>query len=164
MDEKKRNSVRLFIVISVVVLMIDQTTKYVFSELVPLNASETVLPGFLNIVHVKNSGAAFGAFADRGNLTVRILLAAVSFFALVAIVWIVMSQELDTYGIIGFALFFGGAAGNFLDRIIHGEVMDFIDIHFKGYHWPAFNVADSALTVGAIFFCVRILFMNRKSI
>jgi signal peptidase II len=70
---------------------------------------------------------------------------------------------LERYALLGFALFFGGAAGNFLDRIIYGEVTDFIDIQFRGLHWPAFNVADAALTLGAIIFCVRILLANRES-
>ncbi len=143
--------------------MVDQVTKYLVSDLIPLNTSETILPGFLNLVHVKNSGAAFGMFADKGNLINRVILSAISFFALLAILWIVMSQRLEKYALIGFALFFGGAAGNFLDRIIFGEVTDFIDIHFRGIHWPAFNVADFALTTGAIIFCLRLLFANRQS-
>jgi signal peptidase II len=163
MDESRKRFLVFFSVVSAIIIVVDQVTKYLVSEFIPLNTSETLLPGFLNLVHVKNSGAAFGMFADKGNLINRAILSAISFFALLAILWIVMSQRLEKYALIGFALFFGGAAGNFLDRIIFGEVTDFIDIHFRGIHWPAFNVADFALTTGAIIFCLRLLFANRQS-
>jgi signal peptidase II len=163
MYENKKRILLFFFIVSAIVIMADQITKFLVIEFIPLNTSETVLPGFLNLVHVRNSGAAFGVFADRGNLTSRAILSAISFLALLAILWIVISQRLERYALLGFALFFGGAAGNFLDRIIYGEVTDFIDIQFRGLHWPAFNVADAALTLGAIIFCVRILLANRES-
>lgn len=163
MYENKKRILVFFFIVSAIVVVADQLTKSMVSEFIPLGASETVLPGFFNLVHVRNSGAAFGVFADRGNLTSRAILSAISFLALLAILWIVITQPMERYALIGFALFFGGAAGNFLDRIIYGEVTDFIDIQFRGFHWPAFNVADAALTLGAIIFCVRILLANRES-
>ena len=113
------------------------------------------------MVHVKNSGAAFGAFSHNGNILSRFALSGISLIALIVIAWIVISQNLDRYSIIGFALFFGGAAGNFVDRVMFGQVTDFIDVYIGNLHWPAFNLADSALTIGAIIFCVRLIFPGR---
>ncbi|MFH0960164.1 MAG: signal peptidase II [Pseudomonadota bacterium] len=163
MDERKKTVLTFFLIVSAIVVVADQVTKFLVSEFIPLNTSETVVPGFLNLVHVRNSGAAFGVFSDKGNLISRAILSAISFFALLGIFWIVISQHLDRNAVIGFALFFGGAAGNFLDRIIVGEVTDFVDIQVLGLHWPAFNVADSALTIGAIIFCFKLLFATRES-
>ena len=113
MYENKKRILLFFFIVSAIVIMADQITKFLVIEFIPLNTSETVLPGFLNLVHVRNSGAAFGVFADRGNLTSRAILSAISFLALLAILWIVISQPLERYALIGFALFFWGCCGEF---------------------------------------------------
>ncbi len=161
MNQYKKQTFIIFGVIAGLVIIADQLTKYWVSDNITFNGSETIIPGFLNLAHVTNSGAAFGVFSSHGDMLSRYVLSGISLTALVVIIWIVILQRLDRYSIIGFALFFGGAAGNFVDRVMFGQVTDFIDVHIGNLHWPAFNVADSALTVGAIIFCIRLIFPGR---
>ncbi len=161
MDRYKKQTLTTFGVIAVIIIVADQMTKYLISNSIPLNGSETIIPGFLDLVHVRNAGAAFGVFADKTGIISRFALSGISLIALIVIAWIVTFQHLDRYSIVGFALFFGGAAGNFLDRLLLGEVTDFIDVYLGTLHWPAFNLADSALTVGAFIFCIRLIFPGR---
>lgn len=161
MDQYKKLAWTTFVTISAIIIAADQITKYIIANSIPLNVSDPLIPGFLNLVHVRNSGAAFGIFAHNSNLFSRGALAAVSFIALIITVWIVTSQRLDRSSLVGFSLFFGGAAGNFIDRLLFGEVIDFIDVHLGDLHWPAFNIADSALTVGAVIFCIRLIFTRQ---
>lgn len=161
MDICRNKRLLLFGTIAAIVIMADQLSKYLVCISLPLNGSENIIPGFLNFVHVKNAGVAFGTFSHEGNILSRIILSGISLIALFIIIWIIVSQPLDRYSLIGFALFFGGAAGNFVDRVIFGRVTDFIDMHVKTLHWPAFNLADSALTVGAVIFCIRLLISEK---
>jgi signal peptidase II len=161
MVRTRKQTLTIFWLVSIFVILLDQVTKFMILTAIPVNSSETIIPGLLNFTHVKNPGAAFGAFAENGGTVGRIALSIVSFVALVVIAWIVFCQPLDFYSVIGFALFFGGAAGNFIDRILFGEVTDFIDVYARGLHWPAFNVADSALSIGAFIFCMRLIIPSR---
>ncbi len=157
----RKQTLTIFGLVSIFVILLDQVTKFMVLSAIPVNTSETIIPGLLNFTHVKNPGAAFGAFAENAGTLGRIALSVVSFVALIVIAWIVIFHPLDFYSVIGFALFFGGAAGNFIDRILFGEVTDFIDVYVWGLHWPAFNVADSALSIGAFIFCIRLIFPSR---
>lgn len=161
MDQYRKHAWMIFFTISAIIIVADQITKYVISNNIPFNVSDQLVPGFLNLVHVRNSGAAFGIFAHNSSLFSRGALSAVSFMALIITVWIVTSQRLDRSSLVGFSLFFGGAAGNFIDRLLFGEVIDFIDVHLGDLHWPAFNIADSALTIGAVIFCIRLIFTRQ---
>lgn len=135
-------------VISAVVIIADIVTKEIIVASVSLYERISVLP-FLNIVHVQNKGAAFGVFAGLGN----------KYFigiAVIAIIFIVAyliraPKGLETYAL---SLVLGGAVGNFIDRVRIGKVTDFIDVFVGDWHWPAFNVADSALTVGIGLFII----------
>jgi signal peptidase II len=130
----------LLIALSVVVL--DQTTKYLIVSSMTLYDSIEILP-FLNIVNVRNTGAAFGMFRGLGS----------SFFIIISLMAVVLLSYMlikDLYNHAGLSLILGGAVGNLIDRIYYGNVVDFIDIYVGTYHWPAFNVADSALTVGIV--------------
>lgn len=152
----------IFFGISLSVIALDQVTKIQVVNSVALNHGYSVITDYLDVVHVRNSGAAFGFFSgSRGSLN-RIILAVVSVSALVVIIgmtfWI---PEAGVLSLVALALFFGGAAGNLIDRIIYGEVIDFIDVHVGSIHWPAFNVADSSLCLGAALFCLHI-FRQRK--
>ncbi|GAB4388106.1 MAG: signal peptidase II [Thermodesulfovibrionales bacterium] len=122
------------------VVALDQATKYLADTLVSPSAPVEVLP-FLALVNVKNTGAAFGMLSGLGN----------PFFIAVSAIAIVVIGAMLIRGRDGFlslALILGGAVGNLVDRVFLGHVRDFVDVHAWGYHWPAFNVADSALTVG----------------
>ena len=137
----------VFIVVTSVVVL-DQLTKYLVSISISPFDSIEIFP-FLHLVHIQNTGAAFGVFKDLGS----------NFFILLSVVAVVIVLSLlkkNMYSRFGLSLVLGGALGNLIDRIRFGKVVDFIDFSVGNYHWPAFNVADSSLTIGmsVIFFLV----------
>ena len=147
-----------FGVICAAVVFLDQLTKWLVLENIPLYARITVIPGFVNLVHVQNPGGAFGLFSDHGALVRFILFICVACVAAGLVFylhWRTPAKHWPLTG--GFALIFGGAAGNLIDRIRHGKVVDFIDLHLGGYHWPAFNIADSAISVGMVVFAYYLI-------
>lgn len=134
----KRNAYIFLIVFGIVVL--DQVTKYWIARSMSPTDSIKLFP-FLHIVNVRNTGAAFGSFRELGS----------SFFIIVsgiAIVFVIYLLHKRLYNTIGLSLILGGAIGNLIDRIAYGQVVDFIDFSVGRFHWPAFNVADSSLTIG----------------
>ena len=134
----KRGAYVHLIVLSVIV--IDQITKYLIATYLSPFDSIEVFP-FLHIVNVRNTGAAFGSFRNVGS----------SFFIVISVIAIIFVISLlikRTYNYVGLSLVLGGAIGNLIDRVLYGKVVDFIDFSVGSFHWPAFNVADSSLTVG----------------
>lgn len=148
----KKRMLFSLLLISVIVLF-DQITKY-FARIYihPLESIE-LLP-ILNLVSVRNQGAAFGMFRSLGNNFFIIISVAAVLFML----WVIIAAKED-YRI--FSLLAGGAIGNLIDRLTLGYVVDFIDVTVSGHHWPAFNVADSALTIGIVFMIIT-LFLKRN--
>lgn len=141
---------RRFIPIVLAVLFLDQTSKIAIERLLPLEHSVPLLPWFA-LTHVQNTGAAFGIFAQSNKMF--ILLTGI-ILALLA----KMHKELTAqgaWGRTGIALVWGGAVGNLVDRLRNGAVTDFLDVFWHAWHWPAFNVADSAITVGVGFLLVQ---------
>ncbi len=141
------------------VLLLDQITKAVILKTMPLYYSITVLPGFFSITHIHNPGGAFGFLADQNPDVRRMVFLGVSFLAMCLIFYFYNTTPrtqptLST----GFALIFGGAAGNLVDRIRFGSVVDFLDVYIGSYHWPAFNVADSSISIGMGIFVFHLLF------
>ena len=138
-------------VISSVIILSDYITKWIIVEILRLHDHIDLLP-FLRIVHVENKGAAFGLFTQFGN-NIFILI---SVCAIICIVVYLTGLPigLELYSL---SLILGGAIGNLIDRIRIGKVIDFIDVYVGNWHWPAFNVADSALTVGIILFLIASL-------
>jgi signal peptidase II len=137
-----RNRPTPFFLVSLIVLMLDQATKYLVVEHVLPSGAIPVLP-FLNLVYVENIGSAFGLFKSLGNA----FFVAISFAAIMAVAVIMLKEPSHR---LSFSLVLGGAAGNLLDRLMRGYVVDFIDVYVGRFHWPSFNIADSALTVGII--------------
>ncbi len=135
-------------IISFVVLF-DQITKYFARTLIHPMESVELLP-VLNLVNVRNQGAAFGMFSSLGNN----FFIAISIAAIVFMLWVIITAKED-YRI--FSLLAGGAMGNLIDRARLGYVVDFIDVTVSGRHWPAFNVADSALSLGIVFVMFNLL-------
>ena len=131
------------------------TKRIIVAKLAPYD-SIPVLP-FLNIVYVENRGAAFGMFANLGNN----FFMAISFIA-IAVILFYMSKIPKGLELFSISLIFGGAVGNLIDRILIGKVIDFIDFYVGTWHWPAFNVADSALTVGIILFIISTIMQTRR--
>ena len=150
--------------IIVVILVLDQVTKLLVRTQISLHDSLTIVPGLLNLVHVRNTGAAFGFLNAVQIDNKQLIMTAVAVVALVAIgtyTWQVGSR--DSLIRAGLALILGGAIGNLIDRASSGYVIDFVDVYWRDYHFWAFNVADSAITVGA---CLLILdmFVTRRDV
>jgi signal peptidase II len=140
-------SVTLWLGIALIVVLFDQISKITMSRLLAFGQSEPVT-SFFNLVMVYNKGAAFSFLADQQGWQ-RYLFAGISLAASLLIIWMLKrnpSQRLFCWAL---ALILGGAIGNLIDRLAYGHVIDFLDVYFYGWHWPAFNVADSAITIGA---------------
>jgi signal peptidase II len=141
------------------VVLLDQITKALILHNIPLYNSIPVIPGFFNLTHVQNPGGAFGFMANQ-SLNLRIILfLIVSFLAICFILFLYINTP-KTHPLLatGFAMIFGGAIGNLVDRIRFGKVVDFLDFYIGNLHWPAFNVADSAVSVGIAIFIFHLLF------
>ena len=137
----------LFIVTTAgVMVLLDYTTKRLIETFVSAHETIPLLP-FLRVVHVKNPGAAFGIFSNLSN-SVFIIISIVAIILLA----IYLLKTVDRLEVFSISLIVGGAIGNLIDRLTIGKVIDFIDFFVGRWHWPAFNVADSALTVGIIIF------------
>jgi len=142
-------SVRLLAIAPLAIVAVDQVTKLWVTGAMDLFESRTVLPGFFSITYVRNPGAAFGLFAEMGDLTRMAILVGVSLLAVgLLTAFFLRSPHADRLSRIAAVLVMGGALGNLIDRIRFGEVIDFLDVYLGTYHWPAFNVADSCITVG----------------
>lgn len=142
----KLNSVKALILISSIFLL-DQTTKILAFEFLAPHGIIKLLP-FLNLVYVENTGTAFGMFKFLGS----------SFFifiALTATVFLVYMYFKDPKNWLIYSLIIAGALGNIVDRLIYGHVIDFIDLHLSSFHWPAFNIADSAISIGIVLFLYK---------
>ncbi len=144
----------LFFFIALVVVLFDQITKYLVRNLMDPFETIKVFP-FLHLVSVRNEGAAFGLFKSFGNNSFII----VSLIAILFVSYLLIKKREDR---VGFSLILGGATGNLIDRIAFGNVTDFIDVFAGRLHWPAFNVADSALTVGLVILLVSSLFKHKR--
>jgi signal peptidase II len=132
------------------VFALDWITKRAIETRMSVFDTHTVIPGFFDIVHARNRGAAFSMFADSTSPLRPFLLIGLSVFALVLVAGILRNaSRLDRPTAIGLSLILGGAIGNVFDRIVSGAVTDFLDFYVGGLHWPAFNVADSAIVIGS---------------
>lgn len=135
------------------VVVLDLFTKWLVLANVPLHHSIAVIPGFFNLTHVLNPGGAFGFMASGSPGLRNLLFLGVAIVAMGLIVYFYRSTP-RSYPFLAAALamIFGGAVGNIVDRLRFGVVVDFLDLYVGAYHWPAFNVADSAITVGIAIF------------
>ena len=145
------------------VLILDQWTKLLVLEKLPLYRRVVVIPGFFNLTHVRNTGGAFGIFGgEKGGLG-SFLFVAISFAAILSIFFFFkrLGNEGRTLRF-PLALVLGGAVGNLIDRLRLGEVIDFLDFYVSFYHWPAFNVADSAICLGIALMAFELLVQDHK--
>lgn len=138
----------LWLAWALVVLIVDQFTKVLILGYYQLGDS-TPVTSFFNVVRVHNTGAAFSFLANAGGWQ-RWLFTGIGVVAAVLILWMLKSHPGQKMFAFAMASILGGAIGNVLDRIFYGYVVDFLDFHWKGWHFPAFNVADSAITLGAV--------------
>ncbi|HYY69762.1 MAG TPA: signal peptidase II [Terriglobales bacterium] len=145
--------------IAALVVLLDRTSKWLVGQKINLHESLTVIPGFFRVTHVENRGAAFGLFSDSPSewkVAVLILFSLIALVVVSALLW-KNSHAMSVTGL-GLALILGGALGNLWDRLLDGHVVDFLDFSVAGHHWPAFNVADSAIVLGALLLMSEILF------
>jgi len=128
-------------------ILLDQGTKLLVARTMPLYHSIKVIDGFFSITHVRNRGAAFSFLSQTSwRLPFFLMVTVVALVAIGVMLWRVdRSRRMETTGL---SLIFSGAVGNLIDRLRLGEVIDFLDVYWRGHHWPAFNVADSAICVG----------------
>ncbi|HUI46149.1 MAG TPA: signal peptidase II [Nitrospirota bacterium] len=146
-----------------IVLLLDQATKYLIEKHVRLFEVIPVIPGFFNITHVRNKGAAFSLFAGAPEEFRTLFFTTVTIVAIVVIILLIRKTN-ERLLIAAFSLISGGAAGNLIDRVRYGEVVDFIQWYVKSYYWPSFNVADSAITVGVCLLVVDMLFHKKDNV
>lgn len=145
-----------YFMVSLAILILDQWTKGIVARLFEVHQSRPIIGGLFDLTYVRNSGAAFGLFASVDSSIKAILLNSVAVLVfLVVSMYALRSSHKSVQLQLGFALILGGAVGNLLDRVRFGFVVDFLDFSISGHHWPAFNVADSAICVG-----VGLLFLD----
>jgi signal peptidase II len=148
------------IVTAAAVVAVDQATKAWIMMRLLENQFLEVVPGLFNIVHFRNTGAAFGILTDGGTLKTVFLLA-VTVVALV-VIWSMLTKSGSMFYSTALSLIAGGAVGNMIDRVRFASVVDFLDVYYGSYHWPAFNVADASITTGVILALVSHFFMTQE--
>lgn len=159
-----RKNIVLFIFGAIAVIVLDQITKAVIREKLFMYPSHKVIDGFFNLVYVTNPGAAFGFLAGAPEIFRYLFFIGITVLAILLIIYYIMKSKQETLLIvISLALIFGGAVGNLIDRIRFGAVVDFLDFYIGTWHWPAFNVADSAISVGAVLMIWKMLVNRRKT-
>lgn len=155
-----------FVLLSLVVASIvslDQITKAYIANSMHIHESITIIPGYFNLTYIRNPGAAFGIMGSTSSGFRLIFFFLTSLFAMGLLITIFLRLDSrDWWGQMTIASIFGGAIGNFVDRLQYGEVIDFLDFYINGYHWPAFNVADSAISVGVVSLLLLFAFEKRK--
>ena len=144
--------------IAVVTLLLDQASKWLALSQLQIGIPEKVLP-FFNWLLLFNPGAAFSFLAESSGWQ-RWFFTALGSLACIYIVYMLRKHQDEKLLCVALSLILGGAAGNVLDRLMYGAVVDFIDLHYANWHWPAFNVADSAICIGAVLIIISEL---RKS-
>lgn len=153
----------LFVCPALSVIVLDQITKSIVLKTIHFHASLPVIGGFFNLVHVRNRGMAFGLLNRPGSdFSFYFLVSATIAAVLLLVFWFIRLKEEERKLAIGLSLILGGALGNLIDRLRFHEVVDFLDFYIGNYHWPAFNVADSAITLGTLWLVANMVFQRPK--
>ena len=151
-----------FLWLTLAVVLLDRASKAWFESQTAEGWRHEVIHHFIYLVRASNPGIAFSFFADSASPWTRVILIAGSLIVIAVLAWfLVGGQGGGRLNAAGLALLLGGATGNVTDRILHGAVTDFFEVWFGSYHYPAFNVADSAITIGAILILLEVLFPAR---
>jgi signal peptidase II len=146
------------------VFVLDRLTKWLIETHVSFADTWRVVPGFFDIVHSQNRGVAFGLFNDGASNWSTGLLSLFSIVAVLVIAALLWNAgRLDRLSLAGLSLILGGAAGNLFDRIAWGRVTDFLEFYIGDYHWPTFNVADSAIVIGSSLLLIELLRAKRQA-
>ena len=159
------NKYLLLTVVAGGVTIMDQLSKYAVQHMLTLHNPIEVISGFFNITYIFNPGAAFGLFGNISETARMIILVGISLIAFAILFYMYIKiGERDNLVLIPIALIIGGALGNLIDRIRFQMVVDFLDFYWGNFHWPAFNIADAAITAGTIILVVMVLFTDRRHI
>src|SRR5947209_11158685 len=149
--------------IAAAVFALDRLTKWIIETRLSFTDTYKVIPGFFDIVRSENRGVAFGIFNDGSSQVRTLLLAALSLVAVIAIGYMLRrAQQMDAAAVWALSLILGGAAGNLFDRIASGRVTDFLELYIRDYHWPTFNVADSAIVIATGLLLIDLFRPKRK--
>ena len=153
----------VFLIVCFWIFFVDQWTKYAVQQRLTLFQKVEVIHGFFNLIHVRNTGGAFGIFGgEKGGLG-SWLFVVVTLIAIGSIVFLfIRLREHETTLSLSLSLVLSGAIGNLIDRLRYGEVVDFLDFYVMSYHWPAFNIADSAICLGIGLMALELLIRDHK--
>ncbi|MBE7355216.1 signal peptidase II [Staphylococcus haemolyticus] len=150
---KKKYYIIISLIVAIAILIIDQVTKRIIATTMNIGDSYEIIPNFLNITSHRNNGAAWGILSGKMGffyiITIVILIVLVLFY--------IKEAKYNLFMQVAISLLFAGALGNFIDRLVNGEVVDFVDTNIFGYDFPIFNVADSSLTIGVLFIIIALL-------
>jgi signal peptidase II len=147
-----------YLVLVVAILALDRWTKFLIQSRFDLDDSVSVIDGFFNITYVQNTGVAFGIFSSVSLPAKSILLSAFAGLAVVLVITYSLRTPLQNRLLhTALALILGGALGNLYDRIAYGYVVDFLEFYIRNYHWPSFNIADSAISAGVVLLAIEIM-------
>jgi len=149
---------------SLAIAVADRATKFAIEQSTTTDFRQVIVPGLVTLVHSNNPGIAFGMLADSPSPGLEAALMAGSAAVICLLVWLLATgRAAGARNHAGLALILGGAAGNLLDRILHGNVTDFFEVHAGRFHWPAFNLADAAITIGALLVMIELLDIRSHS-
>lgn len=146
-----------------ILIIVDQVTKLMIKSKFVLYESVPVIDGFFNITYVLNPGAAFGILANLPETYRKGFFIIITIIAISAILYLMIKESHFKLRSVAYTLILSGAVGNFIDRVYMGKVVDFLDVYIKNHHWPAFNVADSAITIGVFLLILDMVFINNES-
>jgi len=156
-NEARRSiSTRLMIAIGVSVALLDQATKLLILQRLEFRDEVAIIPGFFNLTLTYNKGIAFGLLSDLPDFLRQVLISVATLMALLAVLYFLVRHYVsDRIAQGALAMIIGGAVGNIIDRVRLGMVVDFFDVYYSQYHWPAFNIADSAVCIGVLILLFR---------
>ena len=157
-DMKRQYYIGISLFITIIILVLDQITKFIIASSMKVGDSFEVIPNFLNITSHRNDGAAWGILSGKMSFFFIIPI----IILVVLIVFYIKEAKNNLLMQIAISLLFAGALGNFIDRVLHGEVVDFVDTYIFGYNFPIFNVADSSLTIGVLLIIIALLTDMKK--
>ena len=160
-----KNSARVtHFFLALFIVLLDRWSKRLVASRITMYTHIQVIPGFFRITHTENPGAAFSLFADSPAHWKTVMLISFSVIAMIVVSILLWNQSRPfTVTGVALSLILGGAFGNLWDRVAAGRVVDFLDVYYRTYHWPVFNLADSAIVVGASLLVLEIIFGHSKS-
>jgi signal peptidase II len=147
--------------LSIIVIVLDQATKIAVNATMRLYESIPLIP-FFNLTYVHNTGAAFSFLSEAGGWQRWFFAGLALVISIFIAIWLARLKKHETLLAISLALILGGAIGNLIDRLAYGYVIDFLDVYYQAWHWPAFNIADSAITIGVALMLLESLGLGSK--